>query len=338
VLNETLDSGNSFKYWRVVSITDSGLVLGNIYGILRYSLLICSAIMLFSILIFGLLSNKLTQGLRRLVYNMDKIKDGKFDVFINLKENDEIGEISRSFKNMIDRIDNLINEVYLYDIHLKDLEIKKKEAELNALQSQINPHFLFNTMESIRMNLIRKGDMEISDVIQDFALLLRRSIETGSDSLPLRKELDLMEYYLKIQKFRYRDKFEYKIDVSAELYEVIIPKFIIQPIVENALYHGIEMKDEQCVLKVFSRVTPENIIIICVEDDGAGMNADKLNDVIKGLDTDPGDDEAADRIGIRNVHQRLKLYYGPQYGVQIESTENIGTSVKILLPRQTGAR
>jgi len=181
------------------------------------------------------------------------------------------------------------------------------------------------------MNLIKKGEVEIADVIADFALFLRRSIECGGDSLTLGMELDLSEHYLKIQKFRYRDKFEYRIDVSSTLQNIIIPKFIIQPIVENAIYHGIEMKEEQGVLRIFSRVTEDNIVIF-VEDDGVGMDAERLHEVISGLNAEQDDGETVARIGIRNVHQRLQLYYGPQYGVQIESEINGGTRVKIMLP------
>jgi len=331
ILAEELNSNNSFKNWKIVDIISSKPILKDINGIVRYSLVICSIVILFSIMSIYFFSNNLTKRLRELVYNMGKIKDDNFDVFVNYEGKDEISELSRSFKNMIDRINNLISEVYLYEMRVKDLQIKKKEAEFNALQSQINPHFLFNTMESICMNLIKKGDIEIAEVIQSFARLLRKSIDWGSDSHSLRKELDLSENYLKIQKFRYRDKFEYKIDVNSELYGVIIPKFIIQPIVENAIYHGIEMKEGQGMLKIFSHITENNIMIV-VEDDGVGMDNNKLKEVIDGLDGEQIDDEKKSRIGIKNVHQRLKLYYGQQYGVLIESEKNVGTRVKILLP------
>lgn len=331
ILVERLNSNNSFRNWKIVSIFSSKPILKDINEIVRYSFVICSIVILFSIMSIYFFSNKLTKRLRKLVHNMGKIKDGRFDVFVNYKAKDEIGELSRSFKDMIDRINNLINEVYLYEMRVKDLQIKKKEAELNALQSQINPHFLFNTMESICMNLIKKGDIEISDVIQSFTRLLRKSIDWGSGYLTLRKELDLSEHYLKIQKFRYRDKFEYKIEVNSELYEIIIPKFIIQPIVENAIYHGIEMKEAQGMLKIFSQITENNIMIV-VEDDGVGMDNDKLMEVINGLDDVQNDEEKNGRIGIKNVHQRLKLYYGQQYGVLLESEKNSGTRVRILLP------
>jgi two-component system sensor histidine kinase YesM len=270
-----------------------------------------------------LYSNALTSRLKLLVKNMSKIKDGKFDVFVSSDKDDEIGDLSRSFKSMVNRINNLINEVYL-------LEIKKKEAEINALQSQINPHFLFNTMESIRMNLWKKDDFETSEIVQKFAQLLRKSIDWASDGIELKKEIELVATYLDIQKYRYREKLEYVIQIDDELNNYIIPKFTLQPIVENAIYHGIEMKKGKGRVTISSQVSEQGLKVI-VKDDGIGMDEDKLSTVRKQISS-PMEEDRKTRIGIRNVHQRLKLYYGETYGVSIYSNKNTGTVVEILLP------
>lgn len=314
---------NVISDWKVISIISSQYILKDISGIVSYSLLICIASSIIAIIFMILFSNALTKRLKLMVKNMSRIKEGKFDVFISSDQNDEIGELSRSFKSMVDRINNLINEVYL-------LEIKKKEAEINALQSQINPHFLFNTMESIRMNLWQKGDYENSEIVQKFAKLLRKSIDWASDMIELNKEIELVSTYLDIQKYRYREKLEYDILINDKLNLYSIPKFTLQPIVENAIYHGIEMKKGKGRVTISSQMSEQGFRII-VTDNGIGMDENKLNMVRKQIYSHMEEDRRT-RIGIRNVHQRLKLYYGDEFGVSIYSSKDTGTEVEILLP------
>lgn len=314
---------NIISDWKIISIISSQYILKDISGIVSYSLLICIASSIIAIIFMILFSNALTKRLKLMVKNMSRIKDGKFDVFISSDQNDEIGELSRSFKSMVDRINNLINEVYL-------LEIKKKEAEINALQSQINPHFLFNTMESIRMNLWQKGDFETSEIIQKFAKLLRKSIDWASDMVELKKEKELVSAYLEIQKYRYREKLDYDILLSDKLNLYSIPKFTLQPIVENAIYHGIEMKKGKGRVTISSQISEQGLKII-VMDNGIGMDENKLNMVRKQIYSHVEEDKKT-KIGIRNVHQRLKLYYGEKFGVSIYSSNDTGTAVEILLP------
>lgn len=314
---------NAVSDWKLVSVVSSETMLKDISGIVKYAILICTVIVVIAIIFVLLFANKLTKRLKMLVRNMAKIRDGKFDVFVEHEEKDEIGELSKSFKNMVDRINNLINEVYL-------LDIKKKEAEINALQSQINPHFLFNTMESIRMDLWDKQCYETSEVIQKFSELLRISINWGNDIISIKQEIDLIETYLKIQKYRYDDKFEYEINIAEDLYSHSIPKFTLQPLVENAIYHGIEMKKGKGMLRIYSQ-TSENQLKIIILDDGVGMNEETLTSIREHIYSEHAE-TGRTRVGIRNVHQRLILLYGVGYGVFIESVEDQWTKVEVLLP------
>lgn len=315
--------------WKIVCLISYDSILESIYEVEKYSLLIIGLSVVIAFIFVLLFSNTLTKRLKMLVRNMGKIRDGKFDVFISYEEKDEIGELSRSFKNMIDRINVLISEVYIAEMHVKDLEIKRQEAEMNALQSQINPHFLFNTMESIRMNLLKKRDLETADIVEGFARLLRKSIDWGRDHVTLQHELELVDIYLRIQKFRYRDKLEYAINIEEALLSASIPKFTLQPIVENAIYHGIEMKEGKGRL-VIDASLQENALVICVQDDGVGMDMDSLEQIRRKLAGEGG--QIGRSIGMSNVHQRLQLYYGKQYGIEVESRINEGTTVIIRLP------
>jgi two-component system, sensor histidine kinase YesM len=308
---------------KIVSISSSETMVNEISSIIRYTIYICSAGVIITIFLVVLFSNTLTGRVKMLVRNMSKIRDGKFEVFIDCRGEDEIGELSRSFKSMIDRMNHLITEVYV-------LDIRKKEAEIHALQSQINPHFLFNTMESIRMNLWNKQDYETSEILQKFSKLLRKSIDWSSDRISLANEIDLVETYLKIQKFRYEDKLDYRIDIDEALNEYVIPKFTLQPIAENAIYHGIEMKKGRGILSIYTRVMDDTLRIY-VEDDGVGMDPEQLKAIRMQLENNSTTNSKG-RVGISNVHQRVRLQYGDNYGLHIESKKDKGTRIEIILP------
>lgn len=324
IFYDRIDSVDTLNDWKIITVISTGAMNNNISSLVRYGVFISLISVTIAIIFILLFSRTLTKRLSKLVKNMSGVRDGKFDVFVDCSGRDEISELSSSFKNMMERINNLINEVYI-------LDIKKKEAEINALQSQINPHFLFNTMESIRMNLWNKQDYETSEIVQKFAKLLRKSIEWGNDNITLQREIELVEIYLKIQQYRYEDKLDYKINIDESLSRYIIPKFTIQPIVENAICHGIELKKGKGLLRIFSETTEDNLLII-VQDDGVGMDEEKLGSLKNNIYS-RNNETIGSRIGIKNVHQRIQLLYGENFGIKVSSEKNKGTRVEIVLPK-----
>jgi two-component system sensor histidine kinase YesM len=324
VFYNNISDSSTLNNWKIISISPLDLMSNSISSIIKYSILICSISISITIVFVIFLSKTLTGRLENLTNNMSKIDEGNFEVFVSNTGNDEIAILSKSFKKMIEKVNTLINEVYL-------LDIEKKQAEINALQSQINPHFLFNTMESIRMNLWRKKDYETSEIIQKFAKLLRKTIEWKSDKLSLKQELELIETYLNIQKYRYKDKFTFEIRIDETLKDYIIPKFSLQPIVENAIYHGIEMKKGSGVLEIYSELD-EKFLKIIVKDDGVGIESERLSYLKEQLLANTSQ-QNRDRIGIWNVHERLRLSYGTEYGLNVESVKNVGTTFELLLPK-----
>lgn len=334
VLIDNFKGVKALNNWKMVSVASSESVLNDIRKIVTSSIFICLISFFITVIFVILFVNKLTKRLKLLVCNMANIKDGRFDVFVDVSGGDEIAELSMNFKSMIDRINHLINEVYVAEMQVKDLKIEKQQAEIWALQSQINPHFLFNTMESIRMDLWLKKEFEISEVIERFSTLLRKSIEWSEESNTIKHEIQLIEDYLKIQKYRYVNKFDYIINIDQGFNEYMIPKFTLQPIVENAIYHGLELKKGKGCVTITAGFDEKDIRII-VRDDGMGIKKEVLNALQSDLEgNEPANGRNA-RIGIRNVHQRLKLNFGNKgnkYGLKFESEEGCGTQVEILLP------
>lgn len=316
--------------WKVVSIVTTGILENKINEIVKYSLIVCSIIIMITIILVFLFSNTLTKRLRLLARNMGKISEGNFQVLVSSNSKDEIGELTNGFTKMINRINSLIEEVYKAEVHVKDLIIKKKEAEIHALQSQIKPHFLFNTMESIKMNLLKKKDTETANIVQSFSKLLRKSIDWTNDIISIRQELDLVETYLKIQKYRYREKLNYVFEVDEDLWEYSIPKFSLQPIVENAIFHGIEMKEEDGTVRIIVKKLEKEIEIL-INDDGNGMTLERLEQVRQRLLSEDANSES-ESIGLINVNQRIKLHFGEEYGITINSTYGSSTTVEIKLP------
>jgi len=319
-----LNEKNAIRDWKVVTVVSSEEMLSEIYEIVKYSVLICFSSFLVAILLVVVFSNKLTSRLESLVRSMSRVRGDKLEAIELSGHNDEIGAISRSFNSMMERINKLIQEVYV-------LDIKKKEAEINALQSQMNPHFLFNTMESIRMNLWKREDFETSEVVQKFSNLLRMSLDWTEYNIPLHDEIGLVRAYLEVQQYRYKGKLSYDIQIDKELLSYSIPKFILQPIVENAIYHGIEMKKGQGTVFIHASLSQDKLTIL-VKDDGIGMDAVKLASIQENLKADMGEEPLKGSVGIRNVHQRLRLHFGDSYGIEIESIKNVGTTVQISLP------
>lgn len=339
---KTVEEGNSLVYlsnisvnssktsWKLIVIIPQKIFFSEINQLKLYAFLISIIVVTVALLLFFGLSYGLTIRLKKLVDNMSNIRNGSFDVFVEQDTRDEIGELSQSFRNMIERIENLISEVYVAELKIKELAVKKKEAELNALQSQINPHFLFNTMQSVGMNLVKKGDLETSDIISKFAMLLRESINWQHYRIPLASELNIVNSYLSIQKFRHRDKLDYSIDIPKELMGITIPKFTLQPLVENAIYHGIEKNESGGRISIHGTLT-DGRLLITVIDDGVGMSEETLKELRENLDKEYYQSNSKS-IGVYNVHQRLRLYYGSEFGISIESIEGAGTTVTISIP------
>ncbi|MNM92929.1 Sensor histidine kinase YpdA [compost metagenome] len=289
--------------------------------------------LLLSILFIIFFVNRMTNRIRNLVRVMSSVKKGTLTKAPESDIQDEVGMLTTSFNLMVDGLDNSIQENMRVQLSLKDAEIKKQEAELYALQSQINPHFLFNTLESIRMKLLVLPQNETaSNMIFSLSKILRKALNWKHDIIPLREELEFVRNYLDIQKSRFRDKIEDQLEVEEALMDYPIPKLIIQPLVENSIKHGIERKKGRGHIWISVQSGHQGIEVV-VKDDGLGIPPDRLAHLQETLGMRREERPERESIGIVNVHDRVVLHYGEGYGLQIESEEQLGTIIRIRLPR-----
>lgn len=300
------------------------------------ALLLISLLSLLGLLLYILCSVSVTKRLNRLVNAMSCIRDDEsLDVNLETDSKDEIGILSQNFSQMLVRIKKLIFDVYSTQLQVKDLEIKNKQAELLALQSQIHPHFLFNTMQSLAISCYNNDDYETAAYLNKFCAFLRDCLYWETKCVPLSEEIRVVENYLSLQKLRYTDKLNYQIQIPEEFSDLPIPKFTLQPIVENAIEHGLENKNAPAH-KGFISITAdrsENRICITIKDNGAGIPRAQLKTINSLLKEQSGTGDASSCIGIFNTNERLKLFYGPDFGIQIQSQEGEGTIVSITIMR-----
>ena len=238
---------------------------------------------------------------------------------------DEITELGMSFNIMIGKIKELL------DSKIKEQENLKK-AELRALQAQINPHFLYNTLDTIIWMAESKQTDDVVKIVTALSSFFRISLSKGMDWITIGEEVERTRNYLTIQQMRYRDILDFRIEVDDEVLEYTILKLILQPLVENALYHGIKNKRQGGTIVVRARCKNKDEVQLEVQDDGIGFTPEKLAQLRADLDDDSGDIKLESGFGIGNVNRRIRLYYGKPYGLTIESTYNSGTRVTLVIP------
>jgi two-component system sensor histidine kinase YesM len=261
--------------------------------------------------------------------DMHTVALGNFNFLPSIEGNDEIGQLSRDLGVMVKSINNLVNEVCVVNMQKDQLAIRQREIKLKMLASQINPHFLFNTLESIRMRAYCNGDEEVAEAIMLLGKIMRQNLEIGNDLILFQEEVNLLKAYLDIQKFRYRNRFNYTLNYRHELDNYKLLPFLIQPIIENAVVHGLKSVEEGGDISL--KAEKENgILRIIIEDNGCGMDEEQIQHVIDSLNE--VEDCDGQHIGLKNVHQRIKLFYGEDYGMTINSTFGKGTRVEITLP------
>lgn len=284
-----------------------------------------SAIMIscFALLISLVLVFALTRPLRSLVRLMKEVQNGNMDVVFPIVRRDEIGLVGSAFNRMIARVKQLIEDIY-------SMEQRKKEAEMQSLQHQINPHFIYNTLESIRMTAVLNDDKEVGDMTQLLGRMLRYSIHAGTETVPIEQEWEHLRMYIHLLNYRYGNRFKLELPPAGETSGIHVVKLLFQPIVENAIYHGLDESKAMMVIRIEHKVDGSDLLFR-VSDDGVGMDADKLRQLRLTLreSAEAGNERG---IGLKNVSERLKLRYGAAYGLSIDSEPGAGTTVTVRVP------
>jgi len=329
VINLDLSDTTSLSGWKIVGIFKESKITGAIYPALGFVSILAIISLTAASLAIILISRSFNHRIITISRHMEKVKNQEFDLIDEKGGADEIGLLMSDFNSMTLRIKKLIQDVYEADIQKKSLELERKQAELNALQSQINPHFLFNTLESIRIRSLMKNETETADIVKSLSKTFRRMLVWGNDLITIRSEMEYIMDYLQIQKYRFSEKLNYEIYVPDEVYEYKISKMAIQPFIENSCVHGIEGKVGNGLIALTIKKAGDKLEIL-IEDNGCGIPPEKLGDIRNNL-LQTGDLKGAN-IGIRNVCNRLRLFYGNEFEFNIESVQDEGTQVYIKIP------
>ncbi|MGG1519295.1 sensor histidine kinase [Paenibacillus oryzisoli] len=276
-----------------------------------------------------LISNRLVKPIRHLQSRMKLVQSGAFKAKAAVVAHDEIGQLTIAFNTMVDELNRLVREVY-------ETRIRESEAELSALQSQINPHFLYNTLESINMLALHNQQLQISDTVTSLGKLLRYTVEKMERPVTLRDELLFVEHYLQIQSFRLKDKLHAEIEIEPSYEDCWVPKLILQPLIENVIEHA--LKKESVTIRV-SAYFQNDDLVITVKDNGIGLTEQQIHEIEQRINRKNPMQQELDHFdkvnkgfGLRNVHQRLKIIYGDQYGVFIDKGVEEGASFMLKIP------
>lgn len=316
---------SSYSGVKTIMLTPRSSVFSEVNHLRKVIILVVIVGILISFLLGFLLSKPLVGSIHTLRKAMGKVEKGNFAQRVTIKSNDEIGELGKGFNLMINEIDRLVSEVY-------KTSLREKEAEIRALQSQMNPHFLYNTLESINMLAITKGNLEVSDMVSSLGKLLRYTIDNSSKIITLDEELSFIRSYVAIQKVRIGENLQYTEDIEPNLNKVLLPKLVLQPLVENAIVHGLFQQGGHIFIKAY---VERGFLKISIRDNGKGiteLELTKLKRLIENQHTVSS--EKHNGIALTNVHERLQLLYGKQFGITIDGREQNGFSVTLILPIQ----
>lgn len=305
--------------WLIVGVNPIEGLLSNRQAIQLYYALWGVGCFLVVIVLSILISSRITKPIKLLRQSMRSVESGEFDVEAAVESDNEIGALGKDYNIMIAKIRDLMRQT------IADEEAKRK-SELKALQSQITPHFLYNTLDSIIWMAEGNRQKDVVRMVAALARLLRLSISKGEELIPIRDEIEHIRNYLIIQKMRYQDKLDFVLDVDDEILRYRTLKVILQPLVENSIYHGIKNKVDAGTIKIGGgRV--DGKILLTIEDDGVGMSAERLASIYT-----PRNGTMHRGVGVSNVNERIKLYFGREYGLEYRSEEERGTVVSVWLP------
>ena len=310
--------------WTIVNAVDRDYLFGDIYNLQRATIIFGLLTITASLLLILYISGGFSKSIKKILKAMKTAQEGELSVQVDFDSNDEISSIAMRFNKMMVKIKELVEEV-------KNATTRQKDAEIRALEAQINPHFLYNTLDSINWMAISHEEYEISRMLKSLAQILRYSIDKSNKQVQIREEVAWLRQYIYLQQNRFDNSFESIINIDDEVLEYRIYKLLLQPFIENAIIHGFEGYDCGGIINICIKPLDESLISITISDNGKGINEKiikKLNEVDDNDFTHEGSG-----LGIKNVFKRLKMYYPSEGNWNIESVIGKGTTVTIVIPR-----
>ena len=310
--------------WHFINVSDQSMVVNEMSNQQQLTIIIFIVSVMMLILIIYFITGQLSGSINKIVKAMKKAEQGELTVRVEADENMpvEIETIAHQFNSMLEELNDSIEKE-------KDATLKQKNAEISALEAQINPHFLYNTLDTINWMAIDKDEYEISNAINSLAKILRYGVDKSNSVVAIKQEIDWLKKYLFLQQTRLKNTFECILNIEPEVVDYHIHKLLLQPFVENAIIHGFEGVKRTHILEI-SMSVGEDTINISISDNGKGISEEKLRELRIGL---LDDNEEKCHIGMTNTISRLKMYYGSQAKVQIDSTLGEGTSIYIEIPK-----
>jgi two-component system sensor histidine kinase YesM len=317
--------------WTVVGVAPLKEVVAEAYSIRQLIFLSVLLSAVFALTLYFFLTKRITQPIQILMNKMRKAASGYLDAKVKPNGDDEIADLGKSFNIMLEKIKSLIEKS-------RREQERVQLADLRTLQAQINPHFLYNTLDSILWMAEDENKQSVIKMVKALSRFFRLSLNKGRDWISIKTELEHVENYLVIQQMRYRDILQYEINVDPALQIYPIMKMSLQPLVENAIYHGIKNKRGQGMIRIGGYIDG-HFMVLTVEDNGIGIVPEKLAVLREQLEQPadahlPSDDDHEGGFGLLNVHHRIRLYFGAQYGIELDSIHKEGSKVSIRIPKR----
>ncbi len=323
--------------WNICALRSAESLVGNLAALRSFIEMIVIICALASIVVIVLVAHAVTVPLGQLAEIMNRVTTEDFQVQFTYPYRDEVGKLANSFNYMIRKLNISIEALKEEKERVREVETQKRKAELRALQAQINPHFLYNTLNTITWQAADCGAKEVSILSNSLGKFFRIGLSRGREVILLKEELEHAVSYLKIQAIRYEDKISYELHVPEDVTELYVTKLVLQPLVENSIYHGIKQKDGVGTIRIEVRRTDGAggvpALELSVWDDGEGIEPEMLEIINRGLALGEINHESG--YGIYNVNERLKLFYGEAYGLRLESQWKQWTRAVLLIPIQT---
>ncbi|MEK3915977.1 sensor histidine kinase [Paenibacillus sp. FSL H7-0331] len=311
--------------WTILSLTplnEVNIEQKKLNQIMVFVIVIC---MLFALLTALVLSGNISKPILALVKSMSTIEHGNFDIKLRYRKKDEFGILFEQYKQMMEKIKDLVERLYVSEVSKKEAELQAKDAELKALQAQINPHFLYNALDSINLYAMRYNVPNISDMVSSLSNFFRYGLSKGKSIITLNDEKKHVESYLEIQKMRFGGKLNYTLDFPNDILQCLTVKLILQPLVENSIIHGIQKVEGEGWIRL-SVVKQGEKLQISISDNGAGANVEEMHEMLDF------ESHTSKSFGTRNVNERIKRLFGMKYGVRFYINEGGGLTSVVEIP------
>jgi two-component system sensor histidine kinase YesM len=318
---QILSRDSIYTGWRTVGVFSINELLKEIDFLRFISILIAAVTMAIAVMVALFLASSIARPVVELRSLMKRVEGGDLSVSCTPERYDEVGQLGRSFNVMIEEIRNLIGQVY-------EEQRKKREAELRALHEQIKPHFFYNTLDTVKWMAQERGADDVADMVEAITRIFRIGLSRGREMITLADEIEHVRNYLYIEKVRYEDKFDYRVEYDETLAQLYVIKLILQPLAENSIYHGIKQRRGKGFISVDARME-NGLLVMRVEDDGVGMSPERLEELERILSSR---DLAESGFGLYSVNERIRLTYGPEYGLRMSAREGGGTVATIRCP------